>query len=290
MDTRKIEQQLNQIQKQTSPIPQIATATAAIPGLAQTAKSIEGKTNVIQNTTNSIKTTVEATSKKVDGLKEKLDKLSKRLKLPELLSALTFITVLHNAAMLSQNLLVTLGDTISTGLSVIGLKDEDGQPFDINQILGKQVNEFMESILGKEVWTNLTFRWKAANRAYQAAANVVSSVRSIGDSTRLMAEFAAENTGKIGNALKKSGVVLENSFGWMPEQVTPQFAWMQRLQNLDEAASSLSSVVSEVSSVQEELLNIQEQQKEFTKAKEEAIKGIQESAEKSKIASEAPQL
>ena len=283
VDTTKIEAELAAIKEQTSPVPDIAIKVGAIAGIGAAVTAIGVKTNAIGTATDAIKETTGKT-------KENLEKLSKRLKLPELLNALTLITVLHNAAMLSTSLVSTLGDIVTTGLSIIGLKDEEGEAYDAGEILGKQVNSFMTSILGEAVWKNLQTRWKAANRMYQASANVISSVRSIGNSTQVIAQFTAENTGKIGNALKKSGVITENSFNWMPEKVTPQFAWLQGLQNLNEGASALSSAVSEVSSIQEELKNIQEQQEEWNKSKEEAITGIVKTEEESKTVSKAPAL
>jgi hypothetical protein len=283
VDTSKIEAELAQIKKQTEPVPDIAVKVGAIAAIGTAVTAIGVQTGAIDKATTSIKETGEKT-------KESLEKLSKRLKLPELINALTLIAVLHNAAMLSQSLVGSLGSIITEGLSIIGLKDEEGNSYDANEILGKQVNSFIVSILGEAVWKNLQTRWNAANRVYQAGANIISSVRSIGNSTQVIARYTAENTGRIGNALKKSGVISENSYNWMPERVTPQFAWIRGLENLNEGVSALGSTVSEVSSIQQELLNIQEQQKEFDKSKDEAVTGITEEEKKSKEASKAPQL
>jgi uncharacterized protein YoxC len=205
-----------------------------------------------------------------NNMKERFDKLSRWLRLPQLLNLLTLITVLHNAAMLSQNLLQTLGDVISTGLAVVGLKDEDDNPIDINSILGKSANDFIVGILGEEVWNNLVTKWKAASRVYQSASNIVWTVRSITDTTREVLEWTAENTGKIGNALKKYRVVGENAYNWMPERVTAQSAARRRLDRmidgieaLDDAGSSLSSVTSDVLSITEEVNQLREQKTAF---------------------------
>ena len=183
---------------------------------------------------------------------------------------LTLITVLHNAAMLSQNLVQTLGDVLSTGLAVAGLKDENGNPIDINSVLGKSANDFIVGILGEEVWNNLVTKWKAASRVYQSASNIVWTVRSITDTTREVLEWTGENTGKIGNALKKYRVVGENAYNWMPERVTAQSASRRRLDRmidgleaLDDAGSSLSSVTSDVLSITEEVNQLREQKTAF---------------------------
>lgn len=219
--------------------------------------------NLIQQGNDAAKNGFEKTQ-------ERFNKLSERLKLPEIINALTLIVTLHNAAMLSQALVQTLGEILSTGLAIIGLKDEEGQPFDVNAILGKQVKDFIISIVSQQVWNNAVARWNAASRVYQAAANVASTVQSIGNSTQAIMEFAAENTGKIGNALKRFRIVGENSYSWMPEQVTPQYAWMQRLENLQDAASGVSGVVGEVASIQEQLNQLKEQRAEVKKSLENA--------------------
>lgn len=117
------------------------------------------------------------------------------------------------------------------------------------------------------------------------------------DSVRNVSEFIAENTGRIGNSLKKFGVVGENAFRWMPEQVNAQSAWVQRLQNAQEVASGLEMISSEVLSITENFNEIQQQTEEFKKSitdspkKEDADnKAVKESGDASKTASPAPTL
>ena len=71
-------------------------------------------------------------------------------------------------------------------------------------------------------------------------------------------EQIGKYTGKIGNALKKSGTVLENSYNWMTE--TFNFSSgknrkidrvIQGLQQSNEVASDLESITSEFRSVTE---------------------------------------
>lgn len=259
---------------------QLQTANTGITELRGRATSIQNglnevnyKTGAINNTVNQVQTTVKNTQTKVNevanNLKERFDKLSKRLKLPEIINALTLIVALHNAAMLSRNLLETLGDLISTGLAVIGLKDEENNPIDINGVLGKAANDFISSILGEQVWKNLQAKFQAANRSYQSASNILWNVRSMFASTRELIEWTGENTGKIGNALKKSGVVFENSYNWMPENLRAGRGILDRIDRLDDTASSLSSVVGEVANIQQEADQMKKNKEEFDKAMKE---------------------
>lgn len=191
-------------------------------------------------------------------------------RLDKILNALTFITTLHNAAMLSRNLGQTLGDLTSQALSIIGIKDEKDSPIDINAEIGKQVNNLISSILGAETWTGTKLAWNKANTIISSATAITYSVRSLFDSTRQIAEWTAENTGKIGNALKKFRVVGENAYPFMREQVNSTNAWAlkvdrvrQGVDSLDDAASSLSSVLGDVQNIQQEYAQIKEQKDKF---------------------------
>lgn len=204
---------------------------------------------------------------------ERFDKLAKWLKLPLLFDALSLIVVLHNAAMLSANLIQTLGQIIDTALNIMNLKGDDEQPFNISEILGQQASNFMKSILGEDNWNNTNEEWKKAGRIYQAAANIIYSVQSITSSLQNILNFTAEATGKIGNALKKAGVVLENAYNWFPEQINAATARQTALnrmtaglEGLNEAASGLSGAVSDVRNIQTTVIEIRKQKEEFDNA------------------------
>lgn len=207
------------------------------------------------------------------GISGFLGRFAKSIHLDKILNALTLITTLHNAAMLSRNLASTLGEVTAQALSVIGLKDENDSPIDINGILSKQINEFVENLIGKEVWTGVKVAWNKASTIIASASQIVYTVRSMFDSAREVTEWIANNTGKIGNALKRFRVVGENAYPHMSENVTHQNAWMLKIQkyregvdNLDDAASSLQGVLGEVGSIQSEFKELNEQKQKFDKA------------------------
>jgi flagellin-like hook-associated protein FlgL len=207
-----------------------------------------------------------------------------RLQIVRILNIMGTIATLHNAAMLSRNLADTLGDATSTVITAIGratgtLTEEDN--IDVNELVGGAFNDLMKGALGEEVWNGTKSTWLKANRVLSSASSIVTTIRSIGDSQRAVAEWTAENTGKIGNALKKWGVVGEKAYGWMPEKVTAKTAFQKKIddfrggvENLDEAASSLSSVASEVVNIQDEAKQIKEQWTEFDKNVKEAKSAI----------------
>ncbi len=194
-------------------------------------------------------------------------------RLDKIINLLTLITSLHNAAMLSRNLGQTLGDLTGQALTVIGIKDENGGALDINAEIGRQVNNLMSTLLGAETWQGTKVAWNKANTIIATTTQITNTVRSLWDSSRQIMEWTAENTGKIGNALKKFRVVGENAYRYMPEQVTHTNAWAIKVDrfragtdSLDDAASSLASVLGEVQNIQQEWGELKEQKEKFDKS------------------------
>ncbi|MEQ9671317.1 hypothetical protein [Coleofasciculus sp. G2-EDA-02] len=236
------------------------------PAMRAQLQRIESNTRTNKNLLQQVKTKIDEGFKKTQ---ERFDKLSKRLRLPEVLNALTLITVLHNGAMLSQNLANTLLDTVSTGLAVIGIKDENGSPINIQEVLGTQASNFMKSILGEQVWNNTILKWKAANRIYQAGANVAGIVTNLSNESLNFLELIGENTGKIGNSLKRARVVAETDYPWMPEQVTRGTILFERIENLEEAASTIQQIFQAPLDIGEQWLELRKANEEFERAIEE---------------------
>lgn len=237
----------------------------------------------------------------VNGLSGFLSRAAEAAKLDKVLNAMNTVLLLHNAAMLSRNLGSTLGDLTSQALATIGIKDGDS-PIDVNEILGKQANNFMSSILGAEVWAGTKTSWNKASSIIASATNLMYTMRSIFDSSREIMEWTAENTGKIGNALKRFRIVGENAYKWLPERVTVQNSFTRKLDRfregvdgLDDAASSLSGVLGEVQSIQQEYADLQEQKQKFDKNISELTpkpgeenKPVSDAAVVAKNASKAP--
>ncbi len=238
----------------------------------------------------------------VNGIGGFLARTAEAAKLDKVLNAMNTVLLLHNAAMLSRNLGSTLGDLTSQALSTIGIKDSEGAGIDVNEILGKQANSFMSSILGAEVWAGTKASWNKASSIIASATQLMSTMRSIFDSTREILEWTAENTGKIGNALKRFRIVGENAYKWLPESVTVQNSFTRKLDrfregvdDLDDAASSFSGVLGEVQSIQQEYADLQEQKQKFetniknlTPKTREENKPVADAITEAKTASKAP--
>jgi hypothetical protein len=237
------------------------------------------------------------------GISGFMKKAWKSTRLNKVLDAINTLLLIHNAAILSRNLGQTLGELTSQALAVIGIKDEEDNPIDINSIIGKTVDSWIAGIVGEEIWKGTKETFNKASRIISSTTNIIWNIRSIGDSAREIAEWTAENTGKIGNALKKYRVVAEDAYKWMPEQVKATDAWTRKIDrfrsgidSLDDASSSFSGALSEVQTIQEEFKQLDEQKQEFDKniselipSKREENKPRKEQSDAEKLASAAPQ-
>jgi hypothetical protein len=97
-------------------------------------------------------------------------------------------------------------------------------------------------------------------------------------------ELTGANVGRIGNALKRDGVVSENAYPAMPDNPIMVNSAMTRLQNLEEAASHLSSITSETYGITETVAEIKKDQEEFKKLVKESpiTNGTANDAQKAK--------
>lgn len=188
----------------------------------------------------------------------------------KLVQTLTLASVIHNSVMLSGDVVQTLGDLSGELLATIGIKDENNSPLNINQLVGSSVQNFVRGVVGEQIYTNTSKAWLKANRIISSATMIAYTVRSLNDTSKDVMEWTAENTGKIGNALKKYGVVGERAYPWMSERVKAQDAYRRKfervtegLESLEDTASSLSQVTGNIREIQEEYTELKEQRDAF---------------------------
>ncbi len=205
------------------------------------------------------------------GLSGTFGRLWNTLQVDRVLNTLIYVSVLHNAFMLSGQIGTTLFSTIDNLTKAAGFKwkNEKGEETGLGGLTNQWTSSFFKTLFGAENYKAMTTAYKKINRVYQSGANIISHVRSMNDSVRNVVEFGAENTGRIGNALKKYGVVGENAYKSMPENVNAQTTWINRLQRFEEVASSLEMISSEALSVTEDATEIKKQLAEFNKGIEE---------------------
>jgi hypothetical protein len=206
-----------------------------------------------------------------------LGKFAKSLYLDKIYNGLTLLVTLHNAAMLSRNLAETIGFFIDSGLQALNLKKEDEEPLDLGAQLGKTIENFIKDIVGDDIYNSLSTNWKKASAIYSSAVNILDSLTSMLAGLAESMEIIGNYTGKIGNALKKGGVVLENAYDWMDDNLrlkTGRFAGIQKvvdgINNAEEVVNNLTEVTDSINESQE-LVN--EIKKEWKDIKDKVTEG-----------------
>jgi hypothetical protein len=175
------------------------------------------------------------------GIGGKLSRFADWMHLDRLLNIMVLATTVHNGLMLSNDLGQTLLGIINNLLTLIGLKKEDGSSFDIGSVISSSIENLIKGAIGSDNYQALTTAWAKANRIYQASINILNSFQGLASTILTGLEMTAGKVAKIGNALRKSGEVLENAYGWMNPQ--PKFNRVtQTLENLQNGASTIQMV------------------------------------------------
>lgn len=185
-------------------------------------------------------------------------------RMDKVLNALTVVAVIHNAAMLSKYTGQTLLDAFGGALDLFGIDDEEGNRLDLNSMLGRSVENLLKTVLGEDVYNDTSALWKRANRIVSVGSNIAWGVRTIMDSSLDLSEYIANNTGKIGNALKRFGVVGEGAYPTMSTGVKAGDKWRRKidrysagLETVDNAAETIEYVSSVPLEITEELAQIE---------------------------------
>jgi hypothetical protein len=212
------------------------------------------------------------------GISGKLVDGFKWLQLDRALGLLTFAATVQNHLMLSNNIGQTLIGAFTNVLTLVGLKDEKGEAFDVGSVINSTVENLVKGIVGADNYANISEAWAKANRIYQATTNVLNAFQNISSTILSGIELVAGQTGKIGNALRKSGEVLETAYGWMNPQ--PKINRVtQTLENLQQGASTIQQVTQAPLDVINAVTELQTANTEFVKALKEddkpANKGVE---------------
>lgn len=176
------------------------------------------------------------------GISGKLVRFTQWLQLDRAINLLTFAATIHNALMLSNDVGVTLLGALNNVLSIVGLKDDNGQAFDIGSIISGTIENFIKSIVGADNFVQLKAAWENANRIYQATTNVLNQLMNVNAVITNALEIIGGYTGRIGNALRIWGVVGEKAYSWMNPQPSFDNKWMTKLQQLQQGASTVQMV------------------------------------------------
>jgi hypothetical protein len=195
--------------------------------------------------------------------------------------------------MLSRNLAESLGQLIDSAMGALNLKNEDDESLDIPALIGNTITNFIKGIIGEAVYNGISAAWKKLSAIYTAAVNIyelmLNSLAGIAEGLETLGQY----TGKIGNALKKGGVILENAYEWMDENVkvkTGRFAAVEKvtkgLSDITDITDNLTEVAETVSETTE---NVTQIQSEFSTIKTATAEAVTEKTETETAAKTASQ-
>jgi hypothetical protein len=239
---------------------------------------MQGILNTINQTTSIIKSTTDAIQKTVTNARYGLQAAHtfastawKTTQADKVLSVVNTALNIHNAIMLSNNLGRSMAYIADNTLAAFGIQDATtGDAIDVGSFVKRKLNSMINTMLGATQAAALRRNLVAANRIYQAGANVLYSVRSIMDSTYDIAETTGENVSQIGNALKKAGAVRENAYKLMPTDFRSTSRVQRRLEKLGNAADTIEQISSDALDVTTEVKEMKANQKEFSDELEKA--------------------
>ena len=224
------------------------------------------------------------------GIGNFIKKMWDSMVVQKILNILTFVTVLHNAYMLSSNLSQTLFSAFDNILEFFGaeFKDSNGQDVSTSQWAGNAIEGFFNGIFGTETVNGIQSNWKKFNRIYQAASNILSSFQSMIFSVLESLEVVGNYVALIGNASKKFGVFTEKCYRWMnPNLSFTTNRYFNALNNVGEAVESIDEVTGEALNIQQTGAELFNQQAALRTAVEEVIPGDQ--AGKDSSSTDTPQ-
>lgn len=202
-----------------------ARVSAQLSGVSRSVAGVASKLDTLQN-----------------QMLDKFNKLWEYTKMDRVLNVITTAAVIHNSAMLSRNLLVSLVDTVGETLALIGLKDPDGNAYNIGEIISNGAESLIVSIVGQEYFEELSDKWHKSNRIISAAAGVVMALRSVQWAIAEGIETIGTWIARIGNGLEDEGVVSDRKWPWMNERQVNigKFAGLEKFNNGLETAEEIT--------------------------------------------------
>lgn len=230
----------------------IAAITAILTAIANT------QLVAIQATLGTIGTAIAALTTQLTAIQAEItanftaltlqiSKFAKSIYLDKVLNFLNFILSLHNALQLSRSLGSSIGELIDSVASRFSLKNEDGEPFSLSEFLGDSIQNTLKTIVGAELYSGVTRAWAKTSAIWTSAGNILDLTRSMLEGVQTLVEIGAQSTGKIGNALKKSGVIMENSFDWFDEKINARTGWFKKFSNFIEDVQQPVDTIAEIS-------------------------------------------
>lgn len=215
---------------------------------------------VFQQAFNAFNTLWTQFSEKMLEFSEKMLRMKNWLLNDRVIGLANLAMNVHNGMMLSRNLVETFSSTVDIVLQAMGLHltDAEGNTMNFGELIGNTINSALTDIVGLENAIEIRNRLASFNRIYTSAMNTYYNVYQMFDSAKNIAETTATMVGKIGNALKKSGTIMDNCFQWFNEDFTPWNLQQNRWEKLFTQVEDLENNIAAMGAIAGETINIKE--------------------------------
>ncbi|OCQ98962.1 hypothetical protein BCD64_23270 [Nostoc sp. MBR 210] len=228
------------------------------------------------------------------GIGRVVSQITRNQAINQIVNLVTMAAAIHNAIQLSDNVAVTFFGILDNLFAIPTLIiNPEGNPIDTRDVFNNAIENVMKSVFGVEEWAEIKARWAAFNRIYQAAANSVNEIRSIGSSLNDAISTTATLTGRGFNALQNDGILSDYNWEPTPENLRLKGGIYAKLGKLadginvvGETLEAIESVTSEIRSAVESANQIKSNTAEMeaeikkllgdeTKKKDEEIAALQ---------------
>ncbi|MGB0561032.1 MAG: hypothetical protein ACPGVO_04415 [Spirulinaceae cyanobacterium] len=217
-------------------------------------------------------------------------------KVQTILNFVNTVSSLHNAMMLSRDLYETITGTFELALRIFGFFPMVGhgnveRVIQLEEYISAQIRDIFMQIIGEQRVAEFTVKFKAFNRIYHAMGGVVDATVDMFSSTWRAAELTIGNIGKLGNALRRSGAVFEDSYDTMEETfygnrqqtlnrlVNVIDNTSERIESVEDSVQSVYSAKQTMIEVGEELNELEEQVETARSKKDEQVQQYKSQAE-----------
>jgi hypothetical protein len=137
--------------------------------------------------------------------------------------------------------------------------------------LSKTFDSILNNVFGKEKVDYIKFQFAKVSAVYVAGTNMLSKVAGMENSLGTVTADNANNTSKIGNALKAMGMLATGS-GWMREDnkvATSTGKVGDKLSTINTLSTGLNDITNDIKSAKEQLETLDNEQQEKDKATKE---------------------
>jgi hypothetical protein len=199
--------------------------------------------------------------------------------LTQIATTITAILFLFQHVLIFVELILQISSVTSTITNVAGsfvaILNNMGSLFglgeDLIEPLSKTFDSMLNNVFGKEKIDYVKFQFAKVSAVYVAGTNVLSKVAGMENSLGTVTADNANNTSKIGNALKAMGMLATGS-GWMREDnkvATTTGKIGDKLSTINNLSSTLTDITNDVKSATEQIKTLDKEQEAKDKSTKE---------------------